>query len=85
MNIRFLWSSLVIIILLPCFISSCSGDSDDNDVPTQEQTKLVKIEIYEHEKKFGQISEYGQEYEVYDYNSQGLLVHKSTSQGLLWR
>ena len=80
MNIRFLWSSLVIIILLPCFISSCSGDSDDNDVPTQEQTKLVKIEIYEHEKKFGQISEYGQEYEVYDYNSQGLLVHKSTCQ-----
>ena len=70
-----------ILIMLPAmvilfFITSCSEDEDSK---TEEVEYLSEIIINEHEKKFGEISEYGELYERYIYNQDGTLQEKTTN------
>lgn len=70
-----------ILIMLPVmailfFLTSCS---EDEDFKTEEVEYLSEIIINEHEKKFGEISEYGELYERYIYNQDGTLQEKTTN------
>lgn len=70
-----------ILIMLPAmailfFLTSCS---EDEDFKTEEVEYLSEIIINEHEKKFGEISEYGELYERYIYNQDGTLQEKTTN------
>lgn len=70
-----------ILIMLPVmailfFLTSCS---EDEDFKTEEVEYLSEIIINEHEKKFGEISEYGELYEKYIYNQDGTLQEKTTN------
>lgn len=70
-----------ILIMLPAmvilfFITSCSEDEDSK---TEEVEYLSEIIINEHEKKFGEFSEYGELYERYIYNQDGTLQEKNTN------
>lgn len=58
------------------FLTSCS---EDEDFKTEEVEYLSEIIINEHEKKFGEISEYGELYERYIYNQDGTLQEKTTN------
>lgn len=70
-----------ILIMLPVmailfFLTSCS---EDEDFKTEEVEYLSEIIINEHEKQFGEISEYGELYERYIYNQDGTLQEKTTN------
>ena len=67
-----------IFALLACVVAfaSCSKDDDKLDDRTKYLSEIV---INEHEKKFGNISEYGELYEQYIYNPNGTIAEKTTN------
>lgn len=71
-----------ILFLLPLLaalfvFSGCSDD--DEPVENNADKVLSEIVVNEHEKKFGEISEYGELYEQYIYNPNGTLQEKTTN------
>lgn len=63
--------------ILPMMLfTACSSDDDNLDDGTKYLSEIV---IKEHEKKFGEISEYGELYEQYKYNQDGTITEKSTN------
>lgn len=69
---------LILMAVLPllCF-TSCSDDESEN--LNNSQNYLSEIVVEEHEKKFGEISDYGELYEQYIYNQDGTLKEKTTN------
>lgn len=71
-----------VLFLLPLLaalfvFSGCSDD--DEPVENNADKVLSEIVVNEHEKKFGEISEYGELYEQYIYNPNGTLQEKTTN------
>lgn len=66
-------------ILVALFFVGCSSDSDVEPGGNNGNRILSEIVINEHEKKFGEISEYGELYEQYIYNIDGTLQEKTTN------
>lgn len=67
---------LAAVLSLLCF-TSCSDDESEN--LNNSQNYLSEIVVEEHEKKFGEISDYGELYEQYIYNQDGTLKEKTTN------
>lgn len=68
---------LFLMAILPMMLfTACSSDDDNLDDGTKYLSEIV---IKEHEKKFGEISEYGELYEQYKYNQDGTIAEKSTN------
>lgn len=68
---------LFLLAILPMMLfTACSSDDDNLDDGTKYLSEIV---IKEHEKKFGEISEYGELYEQYKYNQDGTIAEKSTN------
>ena len=71
-----------VLFLLPLLavLFVFSGCSDDGEpVENNADKVLSEIVVNEHEKKFGEISEYGELYEQYIYNPNGTLQEKTTN------
>lgn len=63
----------------------CSSDGDGEPGGNNGNRVLSEIIINEHEKKFGEINEYGELYEQYIYNTDGTLQEKPpTTITLYW-
>lgn len=56
--------------------TACSSDDEGLDNGTKYLSEIV---VKEHEKKFGEISEYGELYEQYKYNQDGTIAEKTTN------
>lgn len=72
-----------VLFILPILTTlfAFGGCSDDDREPEKNNGNKVLTEILvnEHEKKFGEISEYGELYEQYIYNQDGTLQEKTTN------
>lgn len=72
-----------VLFMLPILVAlsfvGCSSDSDVEPGGNNGNRILSEIVINEHEKKFGEISEYGELYERYIYNQDGTLQEKTTN------
>lgn len=71
-----------VLFLLPLLavLFVFSGCSDDGEPGENNEGKVLsEIVVNEHEKKFGEISEYGELYEQYIYNPNGTLQEKTTN------
>lgn len=69
---------LILAALFPLLcLNSCSDDESEN--LNNSQNYLSEIVVEEHEKKFGEISDYGELYEQYIYNQDGTLKEKTTN------
>lgn len=66
-------------VLVALFFVGCSSDSDEGPGENNGNKVLSEIVINEHEKKFGEISDYGELYEQYIYNPDGTLQEKTTN------
>ena len=65
------------VAILPMILfTACSSDDEGLDNGTKYLSEIV---IKEHEKKFGEISEYGELYEQYKYNQDGTIAEKTTN------
>lgn len=58
---------------------SCSSDDDSNENSGSNSKKyLAEITVKEHQWKFGERSNYGEDYENYKYDTNGNLIEKET-------
>lgn len=65
------------VAILPMILfTACSSDDEGLDNGTKYLSEIV---VKEHEKKFGEISEYGELYEQYKYNQDGTIAEKTTN------
>lgn len=62
---------------------SCSSDDDDNGTGGNGKKYLAEITVKEHPWKFGECSEYGEDYEIYKYDEKGNLIQYDDFRGLL--
>lgn len=62
---------------------SCSSDDDDNGTGGNGKKYLAEIIVKEHPWKFGERSEYGEDYEIYKYDEKGNLIQYDDFRGLL--
>lgn len=69
----------ILPILVALFFVGCSSDGDGEPGGNNGNKVLSEIVINEHEKKFGEINEYGELYEQYIYNPDGTLQEKTTN------
>ncbi|WP_346712404.1 hypothetical protein [Phocaeicola plebeius] len=69
----------ILPILVALFFVGCSSDGDGDPGGNNGNKVLSEIVINEHEKKFGEINEYGELYEQYIYNPDGTLQEKTTN------
>lgn len=69
----------ILPILVALFFVGCSSDGDGEPGGNNGNKVLAEIVINEHEKKFGEINEYGELYEQYIYNPDGTLQEKTTN------
>lgn len=56
--------------------TACSDDDKDLDGGIEYLSEII---VKDHEKKFGEISEYGELYEQYKYNQDGTIAEKTTN------
>ena len=70
-----------LFLILPVWVAFIMGCSNDDGEPRENNGNklLSEIVVKEHEKKFGEISEYGELYEQYVYNQNGTLREKTTN------
>ena len=66
---------LILPILVALFFVGCSSDGDGEPGGNNGNKVLSEIVINEHEKKFGEINEYGELYEQYILKSATIIQY----------